>query len=893
MKRLHQSFMDKHAWYAKWHNRANHALIQWLFLFVVVAGVAFLFYQKSHTPREEQALTGLQSKADNNFDQADHLESTLPSITGQMLNKAHEFRKASAEARGTTLTELTNLAEQRKGLLVQALKDNPGAIIRNTIPTGLRNHLPPEIQKLVEQNVNLNGTLDHVHSDDFDNDISHHQYTLKSKAGDKEIYFTNNPEIPIGFSKAKLKGVQLDNKVVVDNNLSGNLDITIDTSLPLLATASTQTKTAVLLINFSDGPTQPWTIEQIRDAVFTGTGSVNKYYQENSFGQQELVGKLRPDGDIIGYITVPHNLTTCDYRDFTYKAEQLAVAQGNDLSGYDHIIHIWPSLSCGFSGIVYGSYTTQSGASGINGSIGLYVMGHELGHAFQAFHGQTWDCRENGVRVSISNTCALVDEYGDPFTIMGRSTHHHTISEKSFDTGPTTYGTTKKPNWLQPPNTLTLSSGDGTYMLAPLEQSTGGFQQIKVGPVYRSGSTSNYAQYYNLEFRQPYGFDNFSSSDPVINGVTIRLGETINSDSRIIDTTPATSSFADAPLAVGKAFTDSAYGISITTLSVSPAGAQVRISFGGAPPCSQLAPTASVTPTNQSGIAGGTLSYSVTMTNMDTTACPPSTYTITPNLPAGWAMTPASFTEILPPGATVTRYFNVTSVDTALGSNSITLNATNTANASLTRSASFTYDIPTIENTPPTVSMAAPADGSTVSGTSVTVSASATDASGIASVQFKLDGSNLGSTVTAGVNGVYSYSWNTSGISNGTHTITATATDNASPANSATSLGRIVTVQNTTGVEDITPPAITISVPSTVPTKGQLKINTTATDTSGVSSIIITFDGVTIATCYSKTSCVGSKSVTAISAGSHTITVTARDKSINQNSATKTATVVK
>ena len=47
------------------------------------------------------------------------------------------------------------------------------------------------------------------------------------------------------------------------------------------------------------------------------------------------------------------------------------------------------------------------------------------------------------------------------------------------------------------------------------------------------------------------------------------------------------------------------------------------------------------------------------------------------------------------------------------------------------------------DTTPPTVSMSAPADNATVSG-AVTLSASASDNVGVAGVQFKLDGANLG-----------------------------------------------------------------------------------------------------------------------------------------------------
>ncbi|MDQ3565563.1 MAG: Ig-like domain-containing protein, partial [Pseudomonadota bacterium] len=61
------------------------------------------------------------------------------------------------------------------------------------------------------------------------------------------------------------------------------------------------------------------------------------------------------------------------------------------------------------------------------------------------------------------------------------------------------------------------------------------------------------------------------------------------------------------------------------------------------------------------------------------------------------------------------------------------------------------------DSTPPTVSITAPANGGTVSGAAVTVSANASDNVGVAGVQFKLDGVNLGAEDTTSP---YSLTWN-------------------------------------------------------------------------------------------------------------------------------------
>ena len=94
---------------------------------------------------------------------------------------------------------------------------------------------------------------------------------------------------------------------------------------------------------------------------------------------------------------------------------------------------------------------------------------------------------------------------------------------------------------------------------------------------------------------------------------------------------------------------------------------------------------------------------------------------------------------------------------------------------------------------PPTVSLTAPANNATVSGT-VTVSANASAGLGVANVQFQLDGASLGSPVAASP---YSVSWNTTSIYNGTHTLTAVVTDTG--GNTATSAAVTVTVNNSGG----------------------------------------------------------------------------------------------
>lgn len=82
---------------------------------------------------------------------------------------------------------------------------------------------------------------------------------------------------------------------------------------------------------------------------------------------------------------------------------------------------------------------------------------------------------------------------------------------------------------------------------------------------------------------------------------------------------------------------------------------------------------------------------------------------------------------------------------------------------------------PPTDTIPPTVSFTTPSSGTTLSGT-VSLTASASDNVGVTGVQFKMDGANLGTELTSSS---YSYAWNTTTASNGSHTLSVVARDAA------------------------------------------------------------------------------------------------------------------
>ena len=197
------------------------------------------------------------------------------------------------------------------------------------------------------------------------------------------------------------------------------------------------------------------------------------------------------------------------------------------------------------------------------------------------------------------------------------------------------------------------------------------------------------------------------------------------------------------------------------------------------------------------------------------------------------------------------------------GIHSLTAVATDAANNTTTSTAVSV----TVDNTPPSVAMTVPASGAYLRGT-VSVTANASDNNGVVSVQFQLDGANLGAPVTAAP---YTVSWDSTTATGGTHSLTAVATDAAN--NTTTSTAVSVTVDNT-------PPTVAIIAPAGGNVSGTINVTATASDDVGVTSVQFQLDGANLgAPVTAAPYTVSWSSFTAL--GSHTLTAVATDAAGN------------
>lgn len=305
---------------------------------------------------------------------------------------------------------------------------------------------------------------------------------------------------------------------------------------------------AVVLLRFEDGPGEPFSAASVARTLFEAKSSVAKLYAEQSFGI------LRMSGDVFGWIRAPRGETPCDFNAW---AESAAAALGRDVLGaYTNLLVVVPaSDDCEWSGLAYVSGTT----AWINGEPSARSVGHEIGHNLGLGHASSLSCKGPGGRVSLSAECEKADEYGDPFTLMGSGGTLHVNGIHKTQLG-----------WLAPTNVVDVTRS-GTYQLAPLGTTSALPQLLRI---------SRGASALVVDYRQPVAvFERFGGPFEPRGGVTARLtsGSGAHRQSLLIDASPATSTYADAILAVGRTLTDTATNIQLTTLAAEPDRALVDV----------------------------------------------------------------------------------------------------------------------------------------------------------------------------------------------------------------------------------------------------------------------------------------------------------------------------
>lgn len=338
---------------------------------------------------------------------------------------------------------------------------------------------------------------------------------------------------------------------------------------------ASQKKVAVVMFNFKNDRSQPYNSQELRELTFTNPDSPNALFREQSFNKVGFTGIRRADGDVFGSYAIDKTNQGCqaNAHEWTNSANAAARSKGVDLAPYDHIIYAFPKSDCNASAFAElgGKRIWLNGNLQEYGSGRPYVISHELGHNFGMGHANSYVCRDGaGAHVAISDNCQS-QEYGDLYDIMGYGlrAHANNIYKASNI-------------WFEKPNVKTVTSS-GSYTLSPVEKTSSGTQLLRV-PAERDQNGAPRTYYY-LEYRQPVGFDD-NLGAAAYAGVMVRRGAGFgnNYGTDLIDTTPETHSHTDAPLNVGKVFTDAARGVTIKTTAASASGTSVRVDIAQSSP---------------------------------------------------------------------------------------------------------------------------------------------------------------------------------------------------------------------------------------------------------------------------------------------------------------------
>ena len=538
--------------------------------------------------------------------------------------------------------------------------------------------------------VQLEGQIEIVHQD-FPDGHGKFVYTLKQADGTRvPLQFVKHPPTHLlTGDHVQATGQRSGGGLILYSGSAtvkktGGGGTTTTPSIPVPYTFGSQS-VLVMLVNFQDDATQPYTIADAQNAFFTAS---NSFFTENSYQQTSLTGS------VVGWYTIPDSVTTCDINQIGIDAQNAAANAGVNLSSYSRYVYAFPlNNACGFGGASdVGGNPSQSWINGTTGPGGLTlnidVIDHEMGHALGLWHSHLLDC---GTSATICSSGTVV-EYGDFADTMGSpqtaSAHYNAYQKERL--GWLNYGAS--------PSIQTVTSS-GTYRISPFETGGPGPNALKV--LQSTNSTTGAKTWYYLESRQAVGFDSFLAdssyyTENETNGVLFHLGtDGDGNSSELLDMTPATpvlKGWFDASLAVDQSYQDASAGVTFTTTAVNSTGATVQVTFGS---CISTNPSVTVTPSQTQFVTSGTaVNFTVTVTDKDSASCGPATFNLGSVVPSGWAALWNAGGLSLSPGKSGSATLTVTSpVGTPDGSYNVSVSAINASSGSYNGSAIATYMI--------------------------------------------------------------------------------------------------------------------------------------------------------------------------------------------------------
>jgi hypothetical protein len=610
------------------------------------------------------------------------------------------------------------------------------------------------------------GELLVLQEDDFKTNSGRTRHFLTTSEGRVELNFAGKvPDLRTGM-KLHVRGQQNGNILTLDSAAPAELGGSAAATLP---NTLGEQKTLVLLVNFQDNLSQPYTLSEATNVVFS---QASNFFKENSQQQTWLAGAA------YGWYTLPLSQASCDISQIETTAKQAATDAGVNVSSYSHYVYVFPNTTaCPWGGL--GTIGGTPGRVWINGGLRVASVSHELGHNLGLQHSHGLECGA----ASVDTNCTSVD-YGDLLDVMGSTNPGHYNAFQKERLG-----------WLNngslPP--ITTVQASGTFTLSAYEAAGTSAKALKI--LKSTDPTTGAKTWYYVEYRTATGSDSFIATlngTNVPNGVVVHTG-TDGGSSSLLDMTPASSIYYtydwnDPALPVGQTYTDASAGVTITTNAVNGSSATVTVSMGSpSADCGRASPV--ITPSTQSlsASAGTVATYTLTVKNTDNAACGSSNFILQATPLTGWSEIFGAASLSIAPGASASTTLAIGSPATAAGNALIGITATNSAAPSNIGSASANYQVASGLQVSVTTDKTTYSAGQTVSMSTTVKSGSA--AVGGAKVNFTINqpnGSVTTQSATTNASGVASASYRI-GRKNvaGTYHVNATATGGALSATGA------------------------------------------------------------------------------------------------------------
>jgi hypothetical protein len=629
------------------------------------------------------------------------------------------------------------ILDAAQGRVTAAAGDRHQAAERASFATGWEQGSPTQ----------LIGELVVVHADDFANYRSSVTHLLRDDRTGRTFRLRFERGAPSHFrsgAKLKVRGRALDSEMYIaaccsDGTSSSLQALDQPTGLP-----SGDQRTLVLVSNFLDASVS-CSLGAINDAMFADpTGfSVDAQYRNSS------QGRISFSGTVAGSYTLNARSTdACDLAAWSNATDAQATASGIDLASYHRKVYVLPKTnSC-----------NAGGMAAIGGSVAWIfaceqkgIFAHEIAHTVGMDH-------------AASQEGSTVNEYGDWTDPVGMGTWQM----RGFN-APHRYAM----GWLDASSIQVVSQG-GQYDAAPLSTDPASATGPRVLMIRKPDTD----EHYYLSYRVPEGFDQ-QISGWYFNRLSVHRFKVSSTGSYV----PRT--YLLAGLAAGESFVDDVNGITITLVSQNATSAKAQVEFR----CAPASPVLTVSPQAQSGTAGLSRTYTVSVTNSSTAGCGARAFNLGSTVPAGWTAVLSTSSLTLNPESTGSATLTVTSsASAASGTYGATVEATDIGSPVHSSVATATYSVTTLPSVTDTVPPSAPTN---LTATPVSKQkriqlswTAAFDNVGVTGYRVWRNGALVGSSTVAG--------WiDTAWTPGATYTYSVTAVDAAANVSAASNLATV------------------------------------------------------------------------------------------------------